>query len=156
MCTAACLKLKRAKLGLHKETGEDGRLYDDLLTVMERDQLDFTNTFRMLCSPDFGLNGAPCSAHLMDWLSRYRKRLEIGETNGRDRRRAMERANPRYVLRNWMAEIAIRKARDEMDYSEIDKLVGLLARPFDEQPDFQVYASPPPDWAARLSVSCSS
>ncbi len=152
----ACLKSKRAKLGLHKETDEDGRLYDDLLTVMERDQLDFTNTFRMLCSPGSGRNGMPCSADLTDWLTRYRKRLEIEETNGRDRRRAMERVNPRYVLRNWMAEIAIRKARDEMDYSEIDKLVGLLARPFDEQPDFQVYASPPPDWAARLSVSCSS
>ena len=152
----ACLKLKTAKLGLLKEADGDGRLYDDLLTVMERDKLDFTNTFRMLCSPDVGRNGAAVSADLMDWLVRYRKRIEIEETNDLDRRRAMENVNPKYVLRNYLAENAIQKARDEMDYSEIDKLIGLLGRPFDEQPEFQAYTSPPPEWAARLSVSCSS
>ena len=152
----AWLKLKRAKLGLTGETDEDGRLYDDLLAVMERDGLDFTHTLRALCSPDFGGNGMPCSADMTDWLDRYHKRLEIEETDVRQRRRAMENVNPKYVLRNWMAEVAIRKARDEMDYSEIDQLTGLLNRPFDEQPEFQAYAEPPPDWAAGLAVSCSS
>ena len=68
----------------------------------------------------------------------------------------MNRANPRYVLRNWLAHEAIRKATDERDYSEIERLRSLLARPFDEQPGMEAYAAPAPEWAAGLAVSCSS
>ena len=62
----------------------------------------------------------------------------------------------KYVLRNYLAEVAIRKARDEKDYSEIERLRKLLARPFDEQPENAHYAALPPDWASHLEVSCSS
>ena len=68
----------------------------------------------------------------------------------------MDRVNPKYVLRNYLAETAIRKAADERDYSEIDRLMRLLAHPYDEQPAMQAYAEPAPEWASVLSVSCSS
>jgi uncharacterized protein YdiU (UPF0061 family) len=67
----------------------------------------------------------------------------------------MRAVNPKYVLRNWMAEEAIRKAKDK-DFGGVAELLALLRRPFDEQPDFERYAAPPPDWAGSLSVSCSS
>jgi uncharacterized protein YdiU (UPF0061 family) len=60
------------------------------------------------------------------------------------------------VLRNYLAETAIRKAADERDYSEIDRLMRLLAQPYDEQATMQSYAEPAPQWASALSVSCSS
>jgi len=60
------------------------------------------------------------------------------------------------VLRNYLAENAIRKARDERDYTEIERLRSLLSRPFDEQPEFDDYAKEPPDWAREIAVSCSS
>jgi len=50
----------------------------------------------------------------------------------------------RYVLRIYLAETAIRKAADERDYSEIDRLMRLLAHPYDEQAPMQVYADPAP------------
>ena len=55
-----------------------------------------------------------------------------------------------------MAEIAIRKAEQERDYTEIEKLRQLLMYPFDEQPQYEHYAGHPPEWSGELSVSCSS
>ena len=55
---------------------------------------------------------------------------------------------------DWMA---LNKSRRwDKDFGGVAELLGLLRRPFDEQPDFERYAAPPPDWASSLSVSCSS
>ena len=67
----------------------------------------------------------------------------------------MDRVNPRYVLRNHLAEVAIRQAQAG-DFSEVDKLRQILARPYDEQPGHAAYAALPPDWASGIEVSCSS
>ena len=72
------------------------------------------------------------------------------------RRPAMRAVNPKYILRNHLAEIAIRRAADERDYSEVNRLHALLTRPFDEQPEYEAYAAEPPDWARKIEVSCSS
>ncbi|SFV76733.1 Selenoprotein O and cysteine-containing homologs [hydrothermal vent metagenome] len=68
----------------------------------------------------------------------------------------MNSVNPKYILRNYLAEIAIRKAEDEQDYSEIDVLFNLLRKPFDEHQGFEAYTQEAPDWARGLEVSCSS
>jgi uncharacterized protein YdiU (UPF0061 family) len=67
----------------------------------------------------------------------------------------MDAVNPKYVLRNYLAQIAIEKAQDK-DFSEIGKLLKVLEKPFDEQPENENYAQLPPDWASELEVSCSS
>jgi uncharacterized protein YdiU (UPF0061 family) len=59
------------------------------------------------------------------------------------------------VLRNYLAQVAIQRAQ-ERDYSEVERLARLLRRPFDEQPELESYAAPPPDWARHIEVSCSS
>lgn len=65
--------------------------------------------------------------------------------------------NPRYVLRNWMAESAIRKAEIN-DFSEVELLHHILSFPFvtQETAEEAGYAARPPVWAERLKVSCSS
>ena len=68
---------------------------------------------------------------------------------------AMDAVNPKYVLRNYLAQVAIEKAQNK-DFSEITKLLTVLERPFDEQPGMEHYAALPPDWASHLEVSCSS
>jgi uncharacterized protein YdiU (UPF0061 family) len=63
------------------------------------------------------------------------------------------------VLRNHLAEVAIRKARGddgERDFSEVARLLKVLERPYDEQPEFEAYSAEPPDWARTLELSCSS
>lgn len=67
----------------------------------------------------------------------------------------MNAVNPKFVLRNYLAETAIRQA-SQGDFDEIARLQQVLAHPFDEQPQFEAYAAPPPDWAAQIAVSCSS
>ena len=67
----------------------------------------------------------------------------------------MQAVNPRYVLRNYLAQQAI-GAAEQGDYSEIDRLLSLLSRPFHEHPDSEAYAAEPPDWGRHLEVSCSS
>ena len=73
-----------------------------------------------------------------------------------ERSTAMRAVNPKYILRNHLAEVAIRRAADHRDYSEIARLHTLLLHPFDEQPEFEAYAAEPPDWARQIEVSCSS
>jgi uncharacterized protein YdiU (UPF0061 family) len=67
----------------------------------------------------------------------------------------MDGVNPKYVLRNYLAQVAIEKAQNK-DFSEVERLLSVLERPFDEQPENEHYAALPPDWASHLEVSCSS
>ena len=68
----------------------------------------------------------------------------------------MDQVNPKYVLRNHLAERAIQQAVREKDYSEIDRLLELLSHPFTEQPGMEAYALPAPDDSPPIIVSCSS
>ena len=153
----------RAKLGLTDDREGDAALVTDLLALLAGNRVDYTNFFRDLA----GVTVQPGSeAALMErftgrsafaaWLERWRGRLAAEGSADNERAARMNRANPRYVLRNWLAHEAIRKAADERDYAEIERLRGLLARPFDEQPGMEAYAAPAPEWAAGLAVSCSS
>jgi uncharacterized protein YdiU (UPF0061 family) len=90
------------------------------------------------------------------WLPSYQALCGADGQAAAVRSAAMLAINPKYVLRNHLAETAIRKSRDEQDDSEVLTLLKLLERPFDEQPQFESYAALPPAWAAGLEVSCSS
>ncbi len=68
----------------------------------------------------------------------------------------MNLVNPKFILRNYLAENAIIKARDEGDYSEIERLHRILRDPFSEQIQFQDYAEASPHWGKNLVISCSS
>jgi uncharacterized protein YdiU (UPF0061 family) len=93
------------------------------------------------------------------WAARYRERLRAEGSDDTSRRRRMDAVNPKYVLRNHLAEVAIRQARGEdgpRDFGELARLLKVLQRPYDEQPEFESYADEPPDWARTLELSCSS
>ncbi len=67
----------------------------------------------------------------------------------------MKRVNPKYILRNHLAQRAIEKAENK-DYLEIDALLKVLQNPFDEQPAMERFAEPPPTGMKKVAVSCSS
>jgi serine/tyrosine/threonine adenylyltransferase len=89
------------------------------------------------------------------WAKRYADRLRGEKSRDEERRSRMNRVNPKYVLRNYLAQQAIEKARQK-DYSEIDRLLALLQYPYSDQPGMEAYAASPPNWGKHLSVSCSS
>ena len=100
---------------------------------------------------DLFVDRAACDA----WLANWRARLAQTPWDDGERQAAMLAANPKYVLRNWLAEAAIRKAKLK-DYSGVQRVLTCLRHPYDEQPEFDDLAALPPDWASGLEVSCSS
>jgi uncharacterized protein YdiU (UPF0061 family) len=68
----------------------------------------------------------------------------------------MNQVNPKYILRNYLAQNAIALAVEKKDYSEIDRLLELLRNPYAEQPEMEKYAAAPPNWGKHIIVSCSS
>ena len=162
---AAMQARMRAKLGLREARPEDGELIDDLLRLMAQDRCDFTITFRALGRFDSqtpGTDNAAVRDWFVDrpafeaWALRYRQRLQAEASRDAEREAGMNRANPKFVLRNHLAESAIRRAQ-QGDFSETERLLKVLQTPFDEHPDAPAaYAALPPDWAQQLEVSCSS
>jgi uncharacterized protein YdiU (UPF0061 family) len=67
----------------------------------------------------------------------------------------MDKVNPKYILRNYLAQTAIEKAQQD-DFSEVNALLTILSNPFDEQMEFDRYSKPPPLDMQRVAVSCSS
>jgi len=156
---ASCM---RSKLGLQQTMKDDQALCQGLLDLMEEDKVDYTILFRRLChfstsTDNRSIRDLFIQREKFDhWSNLYRARLEQESTPENQRKENMKRCNPKYILRNYMAEIAIRKAEDNADYSEIELLLNLLKKPFEEQDEYSSYADFPPDWAGRISVSCSS
>jgi uncharacterized protein YdiU (UPF0061 family) len=157
-------ELLHAKLGLLDVREGDEALFDDMFKLLQANHADFTLFFRRL--GDLLLDGgleqdAPLRDLFIDreafdaWAVQYRARLRAENSRDEQRRAAMHRANPKYVLRNYLAQSAIEQAQNG-DYSGVHKLLAILERPFDEQPENEAYAALPPDWAAHLEVSCSS
>ena len=173
----------RAKLGLKGDLATedlrdtDWTLVEDLLQLLASERTDYTIFWRRLSGAmacgwwnmdglamaDGSVTASEAWQSIDDlfldrdrwqtWRTRYRDRVGIADPQALGR--AMLRTNPKYVLRNHLAEVAIRQAR-EGDFSEIDRLLHLLQSPFDEHPAHEDCAGFPPDWAGQLEISCSS
>lgn len=163
---AAFFRQYRGKLGLRPIGAGDENdepLLTDLFELLHTQRVDYTLFWRNLAhiSSADGSQDAPVRDLFLDraawdaWADKYRARLRAENSVDAARAVAMLAVNPKYVLRNHLAETAIRRAR-ENDFSEVDRLLAVLSRPFDEQPEAHAYAALPPDWAAGLEVSCSS
>lgn len=170
-----------AKLGLKTFEGSDTYLFQALDDVLRRVQTDMTIFFRLLadleCSQESLSRSddellaplmeafyqpqsmsAANKATFADWLRSYIKRVM---TDGPEPERGarMKQVNPKFVLRNYMAQEAIDLA-EQGDYSRVEELLDLLRRPYDEQVDRQRYFAKRPQWAENRAgcsmLSCSS
>ncbi len=164
---AAMLAAWRAKLGLQARAGdasdEDRELADDFLKLMAQDRADFSITFRRLADFSTAPGAGPTAVrdHFIDrpafdaWAQRYAARLAAEGSVDAERAARMRRVNPKFVLRNHLAETAIERAR-QGDFSEVERLHRLLQHPYDEQAGHEADAGFPPEWASQLEISCSS
>ena len=155
--------LLRAKFGFASAHEDDPKLFGTCFDVLQNGRVDYTIFFRTLSSLTSVPGPADAAlAALFDereawnaWLARYRARLAREARDDAARHAAMRAANPKYVLRNYLAQQAIEAAQNG-DFSEIARLHDVLRRPFDEQPEREAYAAAPPDWAREIAISCSS
>ncbi len=153
----------RAKLGFDTAREGDATLANELFGIVHNNRADFTLTFRNLAklSKTDASGDAPVRDLFLDraafdaWAVKYRERLAHEPRDDAVRAEAMNHVNPKYVLRNHLAEQAIRRAADK-DFSEVARLLDVLRHPYDEQPHYEAYAGLSPDWASDPEVSCSS
>jgi uncharacterized protein YdiU (UPF0061 family) len=155
------LALFRGKLGLQIEAPEDMELIESLLQLMHANRADFTNVFRSLSAVQKKDVHANWRDQFLDrdtadaWLIQYRARLMQESNSDAERAAQMNRINPKFILRNHLAQRAIEMAQGD-DFTEVNRLQRILSRPFDEQPDFEQYALAPLPDEVVTDLSCSS
>ena len=152
----------RAKLGLiepEKTFEGDRDLVETIQKLLAQDRVDYTLFWRNLSHV---ANGKPvdvvrdmfidCAA-FDAWMLQYSEHLK--QQIRRLEPTLMLKTNPKYVLRNYLGEQAIAKAKLK-DFSEVETLLKLLQAPCEEHPEHERFAGLPPDWAADIEISCSS
>lgn len=163
-------EMMRSKLGLFNEHEDDSLLIKDLESILHLTETDMTIFFRNLNNfqaekVSEGLDVINDAFYMPKevtgvikkkwekWFKSYAKRLQLESTSVKQRKESMNKVNPKYVLRNYMAQVAI-EAADQGDYSVINELFNLLKNPYEEQEQHQKWFAKRPDWA-RHKVGCS-
>jgi len=169
------LALMQQKLGLLANAGalhkqQHNKLVYSLLQLMEANQVDYTLFFRRLSNitllseeliaPQDLLTMFKDQKGLFQWFEEYRVVLAEQEQEQNDSNEArkikMDKINPKYVLRNYIAQLIIERVSEEKDFRFLQQWLGILQSPYDEHPEMESYAGIPPQWAQKISVSCSS
>jgi uncharacterized protein YdiU (UPF0061 family) len=164
------LEMMRSKLGLEIEAKEDAKLIADLEGCLTRSETDMTIFFRQLSSYNKGYIDKGIETihnafykpeavknetleHWKVWFTSYDKRLYQETLTDEERKVKMNKVNPKYVLRNYMAQLAIDDAA-KGDYKLIGELFELLKQPYADQPENEKWYAKRPEWA-RHKVGCS-
>ena len=173
------------KLGLNTfDPVTDDGLHTELLVLLESVETDMTIFYRQLAKvsthTETPLTESDCEhafnhlsvayyvpeqitpeykSRLCHWLNRYISRVHSDGTSDEARQQRMNAVNPKYVLRNYLAQLAIDKA-EQGDFSMVNELLDVLRHPYDEQPGKEEFAAKRPDWARQRAgcsmLSCSS
>jgi len=144
--------LMRNKFGFSVQDESDNSLINNFLELLYTHKKDYRQSIRQLSNGDEHSLGEVFDP----WFKDYRKRLKKEKVDLNQRHNLMNGVNPKYILRNYLAEVAIRKAEDLNEYVEIDNLFKLLRDPFDKHEGYESYDSETPEWAQNLELSCSS
>jgi len=178
---AATRRYVAAKLGLRDCQDDDLDLMQSLFQWMQATEVDMTIFFRRLIEFDVAATPAGGQAGAIDtffadacydavkaersagdlraWLERYAARVRNDSSPADERCARMRMANPRYVLRNYLAQEAIDRA-EQGDDRGVHELLDVMRRPYDEQPGMERFAARRPDWARNRAgcsmLSCSS
>ena len=149
-------ELYRKKLGLTKSHNEDAQLIQGLLDIMESEKLDYTNTFRNLSQAVTSIKTNELNSNVsMSWIKSYQERHNKESIPIAKKILLMNANNPKYILRNYMAQEVI-EAAESSDFSALETVIEVITSPYDELEQYKHFANRSPDWAKNLEISCSS
>ena len=148
------LEAMRRKIGLATAEEGDADLINRLLATMHNAGADFTLTFRGLALEAQNPTPAPggrsgllelfgTDSAIEEWLRDWHRRLANEPHSAAEREAAMRRVNPAFIPRNHRVEAALAAASNEGDYQPFEQLLGILQRPYADQPEHAPYAQPP-------------
>ncbi|MBL7885682.1 MAG: YdiU family protein [Flavobacterium sp.] len=164
-------EMMRSKIGLHLTLKEDIKLISDLEKTLQLSETDMTIFYRDLCNVKKEASAGCAFSTISNafyhsdevnkkfakdwgkWFKLYLDRLQKEMLSDEERKIAMNKVNPKYVLRNYMAQLAIDAANKD-DYSILNELFQMLQKPYDDQLEYEKWFAKRPDWA-REKVGCS-
>lgn len=145
----------RGKLGLFTEEEEDASLVQGLLDAMQRQGMDFTNTFRLL-SDESAMIACPfVESELTAWHDRWQQRLDRQSETPRQSVERMRASNPAVIPRNHLVEEALTAASEDGDLSVMNELVSVLTRPYADDHAVR-YFEPAPVGLAPYQTFCGT
>ena len=152
----------RAKLGLGRAESDDGTLARDWLALLQVQAVDHTLAWRYLAdavdAEGFRLQALfEDTRPLVDWLARWRSRGALEASTPAQRALEMRKMSPIYIARNHRVEEALAAASVDGDLEPFNRLLEVLAQPFDERPGLETYAAPaPPEITAKYRTFCGT
>jgi uncharacterized protein YdiU (UPF0061 family) len=167
--TSKYQKMLQSKLGI--EADYDADFQDSLMRNLESVETDMTIFYRELAnlektdSPERAFEKVeyafynlaeitpPIRNNWLIWFEKYLNILKSESKTDLERKEMLNSINPKYVLRNYMAQLAIDDA-DNGNYALIEEFYVLLQKPYDEQQQYQKWYAKRPDWA-REKIGCS-
>ncbi|WP_059104510.1 protein adenylyltransferase SelO [Shouchella shacheensis] len=133
----------RNKLGLFNEEKEDEALIKDLLSLMQKHQADYTNTFRALTFDQLEETALSGTEEFNQWHEQWQERRGRQQESNEDSQQLMRNSNPAVIPRNHRVEEALEAAVEQGDYSVMERLLAVLLRPYAHSPEQEEYAKPP-------------
>jgi uncharacterized protein YdiU (UPF0061 family) len=153
----------RNKIGLFTARDGDEALVQDLLDAMAKNQADFTLTFRRLSDAALDPRGDAEVRSLFaepaaydEWAARWRQRISGEPQTPGERQAAMRSVNPAFIPRNHLIEATIEAAVNRDDFAPFEQMLAVLAKPYQDQPDFAEYAEPPQPHQCVLQTFCGT
>ncbi len=132
----------RSKLGLFTQEPGDKALVDDLLAWMKRRSADFTNTFRTLSRAVVAADAAQADLDFEPWYRRLDARRSRQPQSAAEAEGLMRRHNPAFIPRNHLVEEALRSVADDHHSPVIERLLDVLATPYDHERDLPMFSTP--------------
>ncbi|OWP83690.1 MULTISPECIES: YdiU family protein [Flavobacterium] len=171
------INMMRKKLGLIQTHDSDRELIYQLVNLLQLKETDYTIFFRLLGNISKEKTIQDAFQVIQDafyevanntpenenswfvWFENYLNRINLESLSNEERRKNMNLVNPKYILRNYMVQLAIEKS-DLEDYSLLEELYQVIQHPYDEQPEYEKWFAKRPDWAKEKigcsQLSCSS
>jgi len=135
------LNMMRDKLGLFGKSKDDKKLIDDLLTWMEKNKADYTNTFCYLMNVKIGNNSLYDDKEFINWSKNWKNRISINDNSKEKSLELMKETNPIIIPRNHKVEEAL-KAANKDNLEVMNKLLSKFNNPYSEQKGIEDYQLP--------------
>jgi serine/tyrosine/threonine adenylyltransferase len=146
----------RAKLGIFNEEAEDESLVKSLLSLMEKNRADYTNTFRALTFGKLEDEGLFGTSEFTQWHEMWHARLNRQEESKESSRELMRNSNPAVIPRNHRVEDALDAAVNQGDYSVMERLLHALSNPYAHTPEQEDYCSLPAPSSGHYRTFCGT
>jgi serine/tyrosine/threonine adenylyltransferase len=146
----------RTKLGIFNEEPQDESLFEELLSLMQKNRADYTNTFRALTSERHDDMELFETDEFVQWHEKWQERLGRQQESKDTSQQLMRDSNPAVIPRNHRVEEALEAAVDQGDYSVMERLLKVLSGPFEYSTDQAEYTKPPSPSCGPYQTFCGT